>query len=210
MLVDAALQIVMIGLVDAADTFADKAATLYVTKLPAVDGEGEDSARDASPEATLVELLCRIELLEKFKPFKNKITWCLEKLASHSEAALSVIQTHFTATGRGAVSAGGAGATGSGVSKQKSAEEARRAAAKARQAAIMQKFSAQQKSLLDQLGADDDDEDEDDEHEVDAATSAEGAEARAPRRRTAAAFCVRRISGRIRRLAVLRTCSQVV
>lgn len=182
LLVDAALQIAMIGLVDAADSFADKAATLPVSKLEAADDEGEDPSEDPAKESTLVKLLCRIELLEKFKPFKSKITWCLEKLASHSETALNVVQAHFTATGRGAVGACGAGATGSGVSKQKSAEEARRAAAKARQAAIMQKFSAQQKSLLDQLGAEDDDDDEDDEDEVDTATNSVGAETKAPKK----------------------------
>ncbi|SPO19704.1 related to ubiquitin-protein ligase e3 component [Ustilago trichophora] len=182
MLVDAALQIVMIGLVDASESFADKAAMLPISRLEAADKEGEDTNKESSAESTLVEMLCRIELLEKFKPFKSKITWCLEKLASHNETARSVVQAHFTATGRGAVSAGGAGATGSGVSKQKSAEEARRAAAKARQAAIMQKFSAQQKSLLDQLGAEDDDDDDDDEGEVDAATSSVGAETKAPKK----------------------------
>ncbi|SNX81368.1 related to ubiquitin-protein ligase e3 component [Melanopsichium pennsylvanicum] len=179
MLVDAALQIIMIGLVDAANSFADKAATLPISKLKADDDVDEFSNVEPSSESTLVEMLCRIELLEKFKPFKSKITWCLDKFASHNETAHKVVQSHFSATGRGVVSAGGAGATGSGVSKQKSAEEARRAAAKARQAAIMQKFSAQQKSLLDQLGAEDDDDDEDDEGEVDAATSSMGAEARA-------------------------------
>ena len=182
MLVDAALQIIMIGLVDTADSFSEKAATLPVSKLAAADHEGEEADNDPSSESTLVEMLCRIELLEKFRPFKNKITWCLEKLASHSGHARNVVHAHFSATGRGSISAGGAQATRSAVPKQKSAEEARRAAAKARQAAIMQKFSAQQKSLLDQLGADVDDDDDDDEGEVDAATSSIGIESKASKK----------------------------
>lgn len=177
MLVDAALQIIIIGLVDATDAFAAQAATLKVTKLEDPDDEGNSGAPSA---ATLVEMLCMIELMEKFKPFKSKITWCLERLASHSAAARQLVHVHFSATGRGAVPADGSAT--SGASKKKSAEEARRAAAKARQAAIMQKFSAQQKSLLDQLGADDDDDDEDDEGEVDAATSSVGAEAKATKK----------------------------
>ncbi|SJX60083.1 related to ubiquitin-protein ligase e3 component [Sporisorium reilianum f. sp. reilianum] len=181
MLVDAALQIIMIGLVDDADRFASKAATLRVVQLEAVDSEDAEPAQHEARETTLVELLCSIELLEKFKPFKAKISWCLEKLALHSETAREAVKAHFTATGRGAVSVGGSESAAGGASKQKSADEARRAAAKARQAAIMQKFSAQQKSLLDQLGADDDD-DEDDEGEVDAATSSAGAQAKAPKR----------------------------
>ncbi|KIS71625.1 uncharacterized protein UMAG_00067 [Mycosarcoma maydis] len=182
MLVDAALQIVMIGLVDAADSFADKAASLLISQLEAADDAGAEAEPKPAAEATLVEMLCRVELLEKFKPFKGKITWCLEKLASHSEKARSIVRPHFSATGRGAISADGSGSAASGAPKKKSAEEARRAAAKARQAAIMQKFSAQQKSLLDQLGADDDDDDDDDEGEVDAATSSVGAEGKAPKR----------------------------
>uniref|UniRef100_V5EW11 E3 ubiquitin-protein ligase n=2 Tax=Kalmanozyma brasiliensis (strain GHG001) TaxID=1365824 RepID=V5EW11_KALBG len=180
MLVDAALQIIMIGLVDAADVFAFKAATLQVTKLESPDEEVEATPSNPSSAATLVETLCMVELMDKFKPFKSKITWCLEKLASHSEEARRLVQAHFAATGRGAVPADGTSA--SGASKHKSAEEARRAAAKARQAAIMQKFSAQQKSLLDQLGADDDEDEDDDEGEVDAAISAVGAEAKAPKK----------------------------
>ncbi|GAC73291.1 N-end rule pathway, recognition component UBR1 [Moesziomyces antarcticus T-34] len=171
MLVDTALQIIMIGLVDAAESFADKAATLPIARLPA---KGDEAAA-ASSEATLVELLCQIELLEAFKPFKTKISWCLEQLLSHNATARGIVQAHFAATGRG-----GAATTGAtNAKKPQSADEARRAAAKARQAAIMQKFSAQQKSLLNQFGSDDDD---DDEGEVDAATSSVDAEARAPKK----------------------------
>ncbi|KAJ9477110.1 E3 ubiquitin-protein ligase UBR1 [Pseudozyma hubeiensis] len=185
MLVDAALQIIMIGLVDAADSFADKAATLLCSQLQEDDSQqGRLGGEPARSESTLVEMLCRVELLDKFKPFKAKITWCLEKVVTHSVKARNVVQAHFAATGRGPVSTDAQGSASSGAPKKKTAEEARRAAAKARQAAIMQKFSAQQKSLLDQLGADDDEDDDDDgdEGEVDAATSSIGTESKAPKR----------------------------
>ncbi|PWZ03008.1 hypothetical protein BCV70DRAFT_9664 [Testicularia cyperi] len=175
MLVDAALQLVMVGLIEVEAGFASKATSVVVDTI--AEGTEDDDKQPDIPQGTLVKLLCRIELLDKFKSFRPKITWCLNKIAGASAEAQQTIHAHFAATGRGALAAG---IEGGHKTKQQTAEEARRAAAKARQAAIMQKFSAQQKSLLDQFEAEDDD-DDDDEDEVDAATSSVN-DAKAPKK----------------------------
>ncbi|KAN0066349.1 E3 ubiquitin-protein ligase ubr1 [Thecaphora frezii] len=152
MLVDAALQLIMIGLTEAEGTFVDKVMLAPIAR-------SEEQTQPETPAAlvngNIVDLLCRVEMEEKFKAFKAKIAWCLEQAAGKSTAANELIARHLTATGRGAAS------KRPGEGAKLSAEEARKAAAKARQAAIMQKFTAQQKSLLDQFDADDDDDDDD-------------------------------------------------
>lgn len=161
LLVDAALQIIMIALVETGAEFAFIAGDTSIDTL--VAGSDDDDRSPPIINGTLLQLLCRIELMDKFKPYRSKVTWCLNTIGTLT--AHPDITAHFAATGRS-----GLGATHgqSQKSKQQVAEESRRAAAKARQAAIMQKFSAQQKSLLDQFEAEEDD--DDDEIEVDGDT----------------------------------------
>ncbi|EPQ32173.1 uncharacterized protein PFL1_00370 [Pseudozyma flocculosa PF-1] len=162
MLVDAALQLVMVGLTEAGADFADKVMLAPIVRS---DKQTQPPTPVDTSYGNLVELLCRVEVEDKFKPFKAKIAWCLEQAAAASPTALAPISQHWAATGRTAAS------KRAGDGAKMSAEDARKSAAKARQAAIMQKFSAQQKSLLDQFEDEDDDEDDGDGDGAKAGTS---------------------------------------
>ncbi|PWN48310.1 hypothetical protein IE53DRAFT_202971 [Violaceomyces palustris] len=154
MLVDAALQIIMIGLVEIGQDFACNLVRLKIAATEKELGSETSTFSSTSSHGSTLQLLCAIETEEKFKAFRPKISWCLEKASSLSEEARAAYDAHKDATGRSKGSGAKSGAA--------SAEDAKRAAARARQAAIMKQFSAQQKSLLDSLEAEDDDEGDED------------------------------------------------
>lgn len=144
--VDMALQLVMHGLVECGASYA-ALLTKTISHLthPRVDLEGE----------SYLDLLCKVLDNEKLEACRAKMQWIVDKACElDPEGARKVVDGHLGAR-QATVS------YGSTAAPQKSTEDARRAAAKARQAAIMQQFSAQQKSLLESL-EDEDDEDEDD------------------------------------------------
>lgn len=146
-LIDAALHLIMLALVEHEDSFAWlTAATYFDSGAPSRD---ISSSPEAVPSGqTLVHLLCEIEDDAKLKGFKAKVGWILDRLSSMDGTSQMVAQSRRLAPG---VQAGGKG----------SAEDAKRVAARARQAAIMQQFSARQKSLLESLAEDGSDDDDD-------------------------------------------------
>lgn len=138
-LIDAILQLVMIGLVEKPDEF------LETTLVGAVE---VDAAAGTSQPNSVLQLLCHLEDSIKQPSLQAKIKWCLDRCARvQSSSASTVLTSHRTSTKK-STSSGGA-------SSKQVTLEAKRAAAKARQAAIMKKFSAQAKTLLDSLEADD-------------------------------------------------------
>ncbi|KDN52254.1 hypothetical protein K437DRAFT_243984 [Tilletiaria anomala UBC 951] len=121
----------------------------------------------------LLGLLCSLEADERFKPTKHKVTWLINQTselvrASQNAEAMELVNQIFTKAGKAPVGI-------DAQSSEKKRSDAKRAAAKARQAAIMQKFSAQQKDLLKSLedDLDADDMDEDAEHSTASGTEAE-------------------------------------
>jgi E3 ubiquitin-protein ligase UBR1 len=93
-----------------------------------------------------IDVLCDLEKFITFKPIKAKASWLVDRaLAEDREAVAKVLPADRVtqAKSQGAPAA----------------EDPKRAAARARQAAIMQQFSAQQKSLLDALADEELDED---------------------------------------------------
>ncbi|KAM0748688.1 hypothetical protein T439DRAFT_316609 [Meredithblackwellia eburnea MCA 4105] len=130
-LVDEAIHLTMLALVEQPDFFAAFASERMLSPI-------ED-------EHTLVHLLAKIETDERMKGVRHKARWCLDRLTEivgPSVTALRKIEDP--------------------KSPATSALEAKRLAAKARQAAIMQQFSQAQQSFL-ASSENVDDEDEDDE-----------------------------------------------
>ncbi|CEH14174.1 N-end rule pathway, recognition component UBR1 [Ceraceosorus bombacis] len=137
--VEAALQLLLQGVVERGGDFVRNLATLL--RAPAL--------RQAS---TVLGALQNIEKRTSSKPIKAKCTWLIDHAISLDRLTASTALSHDRIA-RQNVSA-----------KAKApAEDPKRAAAKARQAAILNQFSAAQKSLLESLDDDDDDEEEEDE-----------------------------------------------
>ncbi|PWN27822.1 hypothetical protein BDZ90DRAFT_232210 [Jaminaea rosea] len=145
--VDAGLQLVMIGIVEAGDTFIETVLAAPLGKM------------------TAIHLLCSLEESVKIPALKARITWCLDKVAKVEAAtapqAAAALSTHRKVTAPSQAKSGA------------NSLEARRAAAKARQQAIMKDFNARQKTLMDKFGGDDEEADKsgatavDDDMEVD-------------------------------------------
>ncbi|CAE6498279.1 unnamed protein product [Rhizoctonia solani] len=132
---DQALHLVMLGIVEQPAVWARLASE---HKIP--DPE-------TNKEQTLIELLCLLEHKERFKPLEARITWCLDKFMAHVPEAVQasriVKDTTVSASDR---------------------EKAKKAAARARQEAIMKQFAAAQKTFLETNAFDDEsDEDEDED-----------------------------------------------
>ncbi|WFD35951.1 RING-type E3 ubiquitin transferase [Malassezia cuniculi] len=104
-------------------------------------------------QTTMLELLLELETAERFAPFKPRITYIVQAAAENNSTAAAQVERTRTARDQG---------TKRAAADATSAADAKRAAARARQNAIMQQFSAQQKSLMESLG-DEDLSDEDDE-----------------------------------------------
>lgn len=139
-LVDVSLQMLVVGIVEQEDEFIEN------TLAQVVQGRASEEEPNEPPR-TIIGLLCTLEGQIKVKPLKAKVTWILDRAAASGSPLSSAI---LSASRRSARSA----AQGAAFSKAKTGKqslEAKRAAAKARQQAIMQKFSAQQKTLMETL-----------------------------------------------------------
>ncbi|KAE8251404.1 hypothetical protein A4X13_0g4006 [Tilletia indica] len=139
-LVEATLHLIILGLVEQEAAFA-----AWVKGASAKIGNADPDSTDNPSD--VLSLLCRMESDDNFKVFKPRVTWIIERTASLIDCS-EILQRYRKED--------------SDAGKAKLAEDAKKAAAKARQAAIMQQFSAQQKSLLETYG-DEDDEDMDEE-----------------------------------------------
>jgi E3 ubiquitin-protein ligase UBR1 len=123
-LIDSALQLLMMGLVEQGSDFA------------------VSIRRGLDNRFSLLTFLLEVRQdHERFAPFKAKIEWIINTAVSlDNECRLEVLKIE---TEQGKLK--------QGVEVEESIVDKKRAAAKARQAAIMQQFSAQQKSLLETL-----------------------------------------------------------
>ncbi|UZJ54429.1 hypothetical protein CBS101457_003749 [Exobasidium rhododendri] len=131
-LIDAALQLLMMGLIEEEESFA------------------VDMHKTMKKDVSILTFLLKIRRgNDKFTGFKAKIDWIIAKSASLNKLNELKVLEMDEQQGRANVRIA---ATGESV------EERKRAAAKERQAAIMQQFSAQQKSLLESLEGDLEDE----------------------------------------------------
>ncbi|KAG8733420.1 hypothetical protein FRC11_006379 [Ceratobasidium sp. 423] len=131
---DQTLHLIMLGIVEQPVVWARHAAE---TKVSDPENKGQ----------TLIELLCSLENKERFKPLEARIAWCLDRFMAHVPEAVQasrvVKDTTVSAADR---------------------EKAKKAAARARQDAIMKQFAAAQKTFLETNAFDDEsDEDEDED-----------------------------------------------
>lgn len=104
-------------------------------------------------DITPYEQLHRLEALVKTKHLAVKAAWCLEETSRllHDRPPAAAPRTLRLLENQPQLKRQQRAETSSGDKAGKGNMDARRAAAKARQQAIMQKFSAQQKTLLDSL-----------------------------------------------------------
>lgn len=133
-IVDATLQLIMIGLVEAQAEFIECTLTPMV---------------HAQDERSIVQTLCDIEPTLKTKALKAKVAWCLDRCSENP--AMTPTAAGLIATHRQVFQRPKAASVLAGKSLSKSSLDTRRAAAKARQQAIIRKFNAQQKSFLETL-----------------------------------------------------------
>ncbi|CAO1614904.1 unnamed protein product [Sympodiomycopsis kandeliae] len=148
-LLDATLQLIVVGLVELEVTFVEEVLAKKRDDIVPLDAETNPTG------VSLLRVLCMMEEQIKDKALKSKISWCLNRAASYSSPMASVVLS----TNRQGVDVSSSQkkpASKANVAKQ--SMEAKKAAAKARQQAIMQKFSAQQKSLLESLDGDEEEE----------------------------------------------------
>lgn len=138
-LVDEALHLCMLSLVESPTVFASFASN----PTPCEASVSEDV--DSPPQdETLLDLLVKIEEDERMKAVRHKAKWCLDRLNEILGPQVNALRkVEDTASPAKAL-------------------DAKRLAAKARQAAIMKQFAQAQQSFLDSVD-DEDDEDEEDE-----------------------------------------------
>ena len=137
LIIDAALQLILNGLVEAKNIFSKFA----LSKVNLMKG-------------TLVELLSEYENDERLINVKSKITWILNEISDVNKELVDEYRSKYKKD------------EDLKMNVDKSIEE-RRSAAKERQAAIMANFANQQKNLLNQLEEDDDDDYEDEDMKLD-------------------------------------------
>lgn len=143
-LVDGCLQILLMGLVEQEATFANVLCERRT--------EPEESGYES-----MIELLLALRKVEKFNNFKAKLE-CILDMSSRfdPDRCGRIVDALWRGLERKDLASG-----------QASTEDKRKAAAMARQKAIMQSFSAQQKSLLEKFEDEDDDDDQLDEDDKD-------------------------------------------
>ncbi|KAK0554585.1 E3 ubiquitin-protein ligase ubr1 [Tilletia horrida] len=151
-LVEATLQLILIGLVEQEALFAE---TLNKFASQVLEADVPDTPKPPS----ILALLCRAESDTRFKAFKPRISYIIDQAAGLVDCSQTIQQFRQERSSAG---------------QPQSAEDAKKAAAKARQAAIMQQFQSQQKNLLETF-ADEDDEDMDDETYMEGDKPAESA-----------------------------------
>ncbi|KAG9098043.1 hypothetical protein FRC06_006890, partial [Ceratobasidium sp. 370] len=151
---DQTMYLIMLGLVERPEMWSRVAAQtlIAVPKPPPLETE-------EGPTHTLVGLLCSLEHRDRFKALKARVTWCLDRFAVH-------VPTEVAAT-RVVIGTG----DGGGVEDK---EKAKKAAARARQDAIMKQFAAAQKSFLDNYADEEDGEEEGANETEDGAEGAAG------------------------------------
>ncbi|KAK4050728.1 E3 ubiquitin-protein ligase ubr1 [Microbotryomycetes sp. JL221] len=137
-LVDEALQLCMLALVEKPDAFASAATSTkwceYATReIPGINKE--------EFPATLLHVLVEVETHDKLKAVRHKARWVLDRLSEIVGSEVVALR-------------------GSRSTSSEDALEAKRAAAKARQAAIMKQFAQAQQTFFESV---DDDEDEDED-----------------------------------------------
>ncbi len=135
-ILDQALHLTMLALVEQPTTFSAMAATAIV--------ENE--------KMTYLELLCKLEVNDALKAFKPKTQWCLDEILKYEPAMV----------GRYRIGT-------SSLQPVTDAEDAKKRAAKARQAMIMQDFAKKQQQILLQF----EDEDEDIADDIEDSTPVE-------------------------------------
>ncbi|CAE6372048.1 unnamed protein product [Rhizoctonia solani] len=132
---DQTLHLIMLGIVEQPIQWSRLAA------------ENKVSDPETHKEQTLTELLCSLERKERFKPLEARIAWCLDKFMAHVPEA---VQAHRVVK--------------DDTISAEDREKVKKAAARARQDAIMKQFAAAQKTFLETNSFDDEsDEDEDED-----------------------------------------------
>ncbi|KAF8653558.1 hypothetical protein AX16_003895 [Volvariella volvacea WC 439] len=161
-ILDQALHLVMLGLVERAEVFS-KLSAARGFRTPAIVEPDDKQLVGRVHDRTLLEVVCLLEHHEKFKTYKSRVEWILEKMRDEGGEDVreeirkkrKVIEVKPDAP---------------------NPEEAKKRAAKARQEAIMQQMKAQQASFA--INFEDEDDDlMDDEDEVVGVASGEGGEA---------------------------------
>lgn len=147
-LVDAALHLLLCGLAEAPEPFAHALATEAWPRRADEQGVATDGT-------TLLDLVLELEAAPRFAGARATLAEVRTAAAAHDAAAAAAAE-------RAQASAG----TKRGSQEGAAPEDAKRAMARARQEAVMRQFSAQQQSLLQSLG---DEEEEELEEEHDAA-----------------------------------------
>ena len=125
---DQVMHLIMLGLVEQPQAYSEAAAS--TTFLASSD------------HPTLLQMLCAVETLESAQSIRAKVQWCIERMAAHVPDKVAQFRT--VQLDEGEDGEGGKGKRDAMVAKK-------RAAAKARQAAIMKQFAAQQKSFLESV-----------------------------------------------------------
>jgi E3 ubiquitin-protein ligase UBR1 len=138
-ILDQALQIVMLAIVERRERFAKLAASVTF------DG---DNGMEGRVRRTLMDVLCALEYHDKYKPYHSRVFWILDELQKYAPGKIG--QRRIVPDRMGAT--------------QMSSEETKKRAAKARQEAIMQQMKAQQASFA--INFDDGGEDDDESMEV--------------------------------------------
>ena len=138
-LLDSALHLLSAALIERGYAFVQK----MLAELP------KSMLDDRLP---LLGQLCILEADENHKGSQNKISWLINRVIvltreANDAEGMDLVNNIFREAGKAPL-------VPNEVSAEKAKLDARRAAAKARQAAIMQKFSAQQKDLLKSLEED--------------------------------------------------------
>ncbi|BGP26637.1 E3 ubiquitin-protein ligase UBR1 [Rhodotorula toruloides] len=147
--VDQALQLALLACVEQPDAFT----AFAVRSLPVtIDGCAEDS---------LAHALVRVEEDERLSAVWPKAKWLLDRLAERHGPLISSLRKQPGMVGEQ-----------SGPSSEAQAAEAKKAAAKARQAAIMKQFQQAQSAFLQNVDGEEDEDEEfamEDDHQAEAA-----------------------------------------
>lgn len=138
-LIDSLLQLFSVGLACHGFAFVERLLS------PLSPPSGACMSPDEANTSLLV-LLCWLEGDDKLKSHRNKISWLLDQCivlarSAQGDAGVERVNDLFRQGGKTVAAA-------ENEAKERKRVEARRAAAKARQSAIMKKFSQQQQNLL--------------------------------------------------------------
>lgn len=139
---DALLQLVMIGIVEAEEPFVEQV-------LAHTHAETSSDQQVQPAVQSILDVLCDLEEKLVPKPLKAKVRWCLN--AAGSDPMKAPRAARSLALRKSYQQAPAKTSSSSEAKSSASKLESKKAAAKARQQAIMKKFNAQQKALLQNL-----------------------------------------------------------